>query len=242
MDQSVSESELKEILSANYEMLDRIGIAQHHDAVTGTAKDRVADDYSHKLFTGLSQNIPQYSKMIKEKVVQMAGIESTNEWTMCKKDNTTFMDCPIADMYKKNLNTFTMSIAVHNPSSLHLSEPQFHVPIGEYKAFGYNTASQAWEEVPSTINCFLDINWVPFANCKLSVKHGVAPRDVSLLKIEYQKSTDKHFQTLEKGGSILSDDETLKVAFHDFDTEKGIIYFKVTDSLSQESDVLKFQI
>jgi hypothetical protein len=37
-------------------MLDRIGIVQHHDAVTGTGKDRVADDYSHKIFTGMEIN------------------------------------------------------------------------------------------------------------------------------------------------------------------------------------------
>jgi len=35
-DQSIDDSTLEEIVDARNEMLDKIGIMQHHDAVTGT--------------------------------------------------------------------------------------------------------------------------------------------------------------------------------------------------------------
>ena len=37
------------MLDAKYEMLNELGINQHHDAVTGTAKQAVADDYAFRL-------------------------------------------------------------------------------------------------------------------------------------------------------------------------------------------------
>jgi hypothetical protein len=37
-------------------MLDAMGINQHHDAVTGTAKQFVADDYNRRLHKSISTN------------------------------------------------------------------------------------------------------------------------------------------------------------------------------------------
>jgi Alpha mannosidase middle domain len=43
-----------DIFSVFYPLEDAVSIAQHHDAVSGTAKQHVADDYSKKLANGLS--------------------------------------------------------------------------------------------------------------------------------------------------------------------------------------------
>ena len=49
-------------------MFDVMGIYQHHDAVTGTAKQFVADDYSARYVKAQKQSLKTYSKLIGERV------------------------------------------------------------------------------------------------------------------------------------------------------------------------------
>lgn len=43
-------------------MLDKMGVYQHHDAATGTAKQYVANDYAYNLFKALQSNKEVHSK------------------------------------------------------------------------------------------------------------------------------------------------------------------------------------
>ena len=52
-------------------MMDAIGVAQHHDAITGTAKQAVSNDYSSMLHKALKSNEITYAKVLKERL----GIE-----------------------------------------------------------------------------------------------------------------------------------------------------------------------
>jgi hypothetical protein len=61
------------MLGARYHMLDVLGINQHHDAVTGTGKQAVADDYAHRLFTGMDINSDVFSDAIERKIEAKTG-------------------------------------------------------------------------------------------------------------------------------------------------------------------------
>ena len=65
-----------DIIDAKNRMLDAIGINQHHDAISGTGMQAVADDYAWKLSKAESHNAVEYVKQISEKINKTTGYES----------------------------------------------------------------------------------------------------------------------------------------------------------------------
>ena len=59
---------MQEILDAKDGMLDWMGVYQHHDAVAGTAKQHVADNYVVHLSKEMDKNNKVYGKLISELV------------------------------------------------------------------------------------------------------------------------------------------------------------------------------
>lgn len=49
-------------------LMDEMGIEQHHDAVTGTGKQRVADDYENRVVKMIKETSSLYSDLIDGKV------------------------------------------------------------------------------------------------------------------------------------------------------------------------------
>ena len=88
-----------------------MGVYQHHDAVSGTAKQAVADDYSRRLSTAMTHNLDDMvGKHLANETLRKLGIYGT-EFKVCKTHNDSIADCPWA------LNDNKAGIiAVHNPS------------------------------------------------------------------------------------------------------------------------------
>ena len=62
------------ILAAKDTMMDAMAVYQHHDAVSGTARQPVADDYSFRLQNATNTMAPLYAWTLSEKGAKMAGI------------------------------------------------------------------------------------------------------------------------------------------------------------------------
>jgi len=95
IDESTSSEELSAMLDAKQAMFDAIGVLQHHDGITGTGKQHVANNYAKKIYDGMETNNKEYSKLL-AKVAANAGV-SSDDWTWCLRTNSTYLDCPIND-------------------------------------------------------------------------------------------------------------------------------------------------
>lgn len=82
-------------MKSRNQMFDQMGVYQHHDAVTGTSKQFVANDYANTLFSAMDQSQSLFNKLVGEQAKRFANVEST-EWLQCFRTNSTYLDCPIA--------------------------------------------------------------------------------------------------------------------------------------------------
>lgn len=219
-------------------MLDVLGINQHHDAVTGTGKQAVADDYAHKLYVGMDINSDVYSDAIERKIQAQTGVKHTAKWTQCFQTNTTYLDCPIAD----NSDNKAMNIVVQNPSSIETSFIKIAVPNGKYDVSVFQESE--FKAQPSSVACHADLDAKKNAmtSCfqHIELPYAIAPKDFALLKLEYNEDTDNTIEStdLAEGDSIGSDDN-IKLTFKGADAENSVIYFeqikKQASSVSNET-------
>lgn len=78
---------------AKDDMMDIVGIMQHHDAVTGTAKAHVAADYFRRMAASYTRNNGVYAQMVNE-VCKVQAKLSSSSWEWCSRSNGTHLDCP----------------------------------------------------------------------------------------------------------------------------------------------------
>jgi alpha-mannosidase len=97
IDQDASEQTIKKSIDAAESMLDELGIYQHHDAVAGTARQHVADDYTKRLYNAMNKNFNATADLIDNTFKRQTGMSANSTWNFCQRTNGTYLDCPISD-------------------------------------------------------------------------------------------------------------------------------------------------
>lgn len=115
-------------------MRDALGIVLHHDAITGTGDQIVADDYSRRIAVAIEKNARVYHKHLANLIRTKTGYVSLKDWEQCTVTNATYLDCPISELHlNKN-----MGVIVQNPSQVELNEVSFQVANGNIKVQAFN--------------------------------------------------------------------------------------------------------
>jgi len=128
LNQDATFQDVNETLSAQYSMLDSMGIYQHHDAVTGTAMTHVAQDYNMRLYNSMKfASNPVYAKTLQDVLLSQKTKVKSQDWQWCERLNGTYLDCPVSQNPQSNF-----LIAAHNPSMLNQSYFKAKVSHGNY--------------------------------------------------------------------------------------------------------------
>ena len=108
----VTDEYIDEILEAKYNLLDAMGVVQHHDAVSGTARQLVSEDYTDILNIGINGNSWRHAKVINDIINKDTGYNATfNNWMQCSQDNSS------AEDYSCPYNSDILYFGVQNPST-----------------------------------------------------------------------------------------------------------------------------
>ena len=111
---------INEALQAKFTMFDALGIFQHHDAITGTGMQRIADYYSKMLGDAVEKNNHVLSKIMEKTL----GTETK----VCDMQGLNLANC------RANFDINTeLHINVYNPSTLNKNFLRVKVPIGSYE-------------------------------------------------------------------------------------------------------------
>ena len=175
-------TDMKEVTTQRQQVMDVLGSTQHHDAITGTAKQHVADDYSRRIAEVIHNNSALFSDAITDKVSQLSG-KQIEDWKQCEMTNATYLNCtPMAEDVAMDKEIF---VATQNPSSLDASTIEIPVPHGNYQVEGYDSSSNQFKQVDAEVLCHDDYtpNSTHVKSCFLHAKQPTNSYSVSLLKL-----------------------------------------------------------
>jgi Alpha mannosidase middle domain len=98
-----------------YELEDALGVSQHHDSVSGTAKQHVADDYSHRVQKGFDKAAKYVVQKIRKVMLETNDL---TDLTYCPRLNESI--CEVSEV--SSLSRSSHFVSIHGISIILRSE------------------------------------------------------------------------------------------------------------------------
>ena len=75
LNRDTSDEDIKKMMKSREAMLDAMGVYQHHDAVSGTATQRTAEDYNDRLRISTEETNKVFGALLAEDMEKQTGIK-----------------------------------------------------------------------------------------------------------------------------------------------------------------------
>lgn len=215
-----TEERINEIMDANFQLLDALGVGQHHDAATGTVKEYVANDFVNRIQKGLDVSRKVYDKEIIDILSSQFGFTAKPESIQhCTgSQNDTVHDCPMeANKAKKEI-----LVTVQNQQVRALRQLiRILLPGAYYKPQIWSTKKNTFEDVPFDIfeNQHFYANSTNFTDFMIYIDAEFAAEEVKLVKLTQVQSK-------------------LTLAQHAQNTERQSDYALTVQGVSDSGDVI----
>ena len=123
-----------------------------------------------------------------DKMMELTGYDTGN-LEQCERTNATWLECPVANYTKSDNGSFSMGVAIHNPSNVEMKKAEILVPKGSYRALGYSSfLGTLMFNLTVELKCRNDYTTVNKTNanvdsCVLLIDQVVPPRGMALVEV-----------------------------------------------------------
>jgi hypothetical protein len=146
--ESVPNDLIKKVLNARDILLDGVGMSIHHDAVTGTCGQPVANDYAYRVHKALYETRNMVAEIAKYHLKEDTGTETPRMFA-CERNNGTYMDCPPGKMEDAS----GWIITIFNPSMQVRRIVKFKINHPNWVVFAWDNYSKNWVSVLAEAIC-----------------------------------------------------------------------------------------
>ena len=183
--EGAKDSDVKAALDAKQAMLEQLSVYQHHDAITGTAKQYVADDYTYRLQKAVDFSSPVYHKELADILRSATGIEAFNLSACAGSNNDTVVQCPISD--KENAQKSEFIVIVHNQANKPFQRlVTVKVPHKNFRASTWSKRTLGFEKAHADVleQSHFTNKFVKFVDYELYIPHKLEANEVSFIKVQ----------------------------------------------------------
>lgn len=182
------EDEISELMKSKKVMLEALSTYLHHDAISGTARQQVANDYKNRMLKAIEKSRKTYKRLIKDTIYAQTGIDFKSDLEVCEGNaNETFKQCPISHAEHKDVNSFY--VIVHNSANKINSQfVRIRLPGKNWKGEVWNKEALEFQNLDSDVleQARFNKNYTLETEYEMFVPLVVEPNEVNILKINQE--------------------------------------------------------